>query len=219
MSEHTTPVWDLPVRLFHWSLLALVCFSWWSGEQGEMWLKYHFWSGYTILTLVLFRLLWGFWGSYYARFAAFLRGPTTVLRSLRELWHARPMTVLGHNPLGGWMVLALLLVLGVQSVTGLFANDDIMWEGPLYAHISKDLSDQLTGIHEGNFNLLLVLVAIHVAAIAWHRWRKGERLVRAMLTGRKPAPAGTVARPYVSLWRALLVLLAVALAVAGLIRI
>lgn len=219
MSAPTTPVWDLPVRLFHWSLLALVCFSWWSGEQGEMWLKYHFWSGYAILTLVLFRTGWGFWGSHYARFAQFLRGPVAVLHSWRELWTARPMAVLGHNPVGGWMVIALLLGLAVQTVTGLFANDDIMWEGPLYAHVSKDLSDRLTGIHELNFNLLLALVAVHVAAIAWHRWRKGERLVRAMLTGEKPAPAGMAVTPMVSLWRALLVLLGAGLVVAGLIRL
>ena len=219
MRELHIPTWDLPVRLFHWTLLGLVGFSWWSGEQGEMWLKYHFWSGYAILSLVVFRLVWGFCGSYYARFAQFLRGPAAVLASLRELLSPRPMSTLGHNPLGGWMVLALLAVLLVQTLTGLFANDDIMWEGPLYAHVSKDLSDRLTGIHGFNFDILLALVGIHVAAIGWHRWRKGERLVSAMLSGYKPAPADTESRAFVSLWRALVIFVIVALAVAGLIRL
>jgi len=219
MRELLIPIWDLPVRLFHWALLVLVGFSWWSGEQGELWLKYHFWSGYAILTLVLFRVVWGFCGSHYARFAQFLRGPVTVLGSLRELLGPQPMRSLGHNPLGGWMVLALLTVLLVQTLTGLFANDDIMWEGPLYAHVSKDLSDRLTGLHGLNFDVLLALVAVHVLAIGWHRWRKGERLVRAMVTGLKPAPSATGQSAFVSLWRAGVIFLIVALAVAGLVRL
>ena len=117
------------------------------------------------------------------------------------------------------MVLALLAVLAFQFATGLFANDDIMWEGPLYAHVSKDLSDRLTGIHHLNFDALLALVAVHVAAIGWHRWRKGERLVRAMLDGRQPAPPGTEARAYASLRRALVVLALAALVVAAVVRL
>lgn len=191
-------VWDLPVRLFHWGIVALLGYSWWSGEEGGMTLEYHMWSGYAVLTLVLFRVLWGFAGSGTARFASFVRGPAAVLASLRELGSARPLHLAGHNPLGGWMVLALLLCLLVQTSSGLFANDDLFNEGPLYEHVSKALSDTLTAVHHLNFGLLLGLVALHVAAVAWHRLRKGERLVGAMIHGRKrldgPAPALARAR-------------------------
>lgn len=219
MNIAKTPVWDLPVRLFHWALVALVGFSWWSGEQGEMWLKYHFWSGYAILTLVIFRVLWGFWGSHYARFTQFLRGPRTVFKTLPALFSPRAMPVLGHNPVAGWMVLALLLVLLVQTATGLFANDDIMWEGPLYPLVSKALSDRLTGIHEFNFGVLGGLVGIHIAAILWHRLRKGERLVSAMLTGYQPHPSAVPVPAWVSRWRALALLICAALMVFGILKL
>ncbi|MGE3772500.1 MAG: cytochrome b/b6 domain-containing protein [Gammaproteobacteria bacterium] len=201
MSLSTVRVWDLPVRLFHWAIVALLGYSWWSGEEGGMMLEYHMWSGYAVLTLVLFRVLWGFAGSGTARFADFVRGPAAMLASLRELWSARPLHFAGHNPLGGWMVLALLACLLVQTLSGLFANDDLFNEGPLYKHVGKALSDTLTGVHHLNFGVLLALVALHVAAVAWHRLRKGERLVGAMIHGRKSldAPAPVLARA----WRAL----------------
>lgn len=201
MKLTSVTVWDLPVRLFHWALVGLLGFSWWSGEEGGMALERHLWAGYAVLALVLFRCVWGCVGSATARFTHFVRGPRTVLASLPELASARPLHVAGHNPLGGWMVLALLLVLLVQTATGLFANDDLFNEGPLYAHVGKALSDTLTGLHHLNFKLLLALVALHVAAIAWHRVRKGEKLVSAMVHGRKalPAPAPLPANA----WRAL----------------
>ena len=113
----------------------LVVFSWLSAEAGGTWLKYHFWSGYAIGTLVGFRVLWGLIGSRHARFSDFLRGPTAVIGTLRALVGREPLSYLGHNPVGGWMVLALLGVLGFQFATGLFANDDIMNEGPLYPRV------------------------------------------------------------------------------------
>ncbi len=186
MSIVTTRVWDLPVRLFHWAVVALVAFLWWSGEEGGMALKYHMWAGYAVLSLVLFRVAWGFVGSASARFPAFVRGPRAVFASLRELVSARPLHIASHNPLGGWMVLALLLCLLVQTSSGLFANDDLFNEGPLYKYAGKALSDTLTAVHHLNFTVLLGLVALHVAAVIWHRLRKGERLVAAMVHGRKP---------------------------------
>jgi cytochrome b len=178
-------VWDLPVRLFHWAVLALCAFSWWSAERGGLMLKYHFWSGYALLTLVLFRILWGLFGSETARFGDFLHGPRRVLATLRELPGPRPLRVAGHNALGGWMVLALLVVLLLQAGSGLFANDDLFNEGPLYRHVGKSVSDWLTGFHHTNFTALLALVALHVLGVGWHRLRKGERLVAAMIHGRK----------------------------------
>lgn len=197
----TARVWDLPVRLFHWAIVVLLLFSWWSAEEGGMMLKYHMWSGYSVLSLVLFRIAWGFAGSVTARFAHFVRGPRAVLGTLRELMNARPAHLAGHNPLGGWMVLVLLCSLLVQTLTGLFANDDLFNEGPLYRHVGKAASDTLTSLHHLNFSLLLVLIALHVAAVAYHRLRKGERLVAAMIHGRK-AVVGA-APPLASAWQAL----------------
>lgn len=201
MKTPAVRVWDLPVRLFHWSLVGLLGYSWWSGEEGGMALESHMWSGYAVLSLVLFRVAWGFVGSDTARFTQFVRGPRAVLASLRELWSRRPLPHTGHNPAGGWMVLALLTCLLVQTVSGLFANDDLFNEGPLYKYAGDSLSDALTAVHHFNFAVLLVLVALHVAAVAWHRLRKGEPLVGAMIHGYKPieGPAPVLARA----WRAL----------------
>ena len=207
---HQVKVWDLPVRLFHWLLVALMGFSWWSAEEGGVTLQYHMWSGYAILSLVLFRILWGFVGSDTARFTNFLAGPSRILATARELFTRAPLPDAGHNALGGWMVLALLAGLLVQAGTGLFANDDIMNEGPLYDKVSKAVSDRLSEAHEVNFAILLTLVGLHVAAIAWHRWRKGEHLARAMFTGTKSLPAPVPPPRLGPVWLA-----AVLLAVSG----
>ena len=186
MSATPAKVWDLPVRLFHWALVILCGFSWWSAEEGGLTLQYHMWAGYSILALVIFRVMWGFAGSASARFASFLHGPARVMAAVRELLTPAPMQVAGHNPLGGWMVAVMLVCLLVQTGSGLFANDDILNEGPLYKYAGKALSDTLTSLHHLNFNVLLGLVVLHVLAIVWHRVRKGERLTAAMVHGRKP---------------------------------
>ena len=158
-------VWDVPVRLFHWLLLALIGFSWWSGEQGNEWMEYHGWSGYAILTLVLFRIAWGFVGSDTARFAHFVRGPRISYAYFRSVLQRRPEVYLGHNPLGGWMILSLMLVLLVQAMTGLFGNDDDAYEAPLSHWLSHDTSSLITTLHAYNFDLLLGLIGLHVAAV------------------------------------------------------
>lgn len=192
---HRVYVWDLPTRLFHWLIVALVAFSFYTGKTGGTLMQYHEWSGVAILVLVLFRVLWGFWGGAYARFTAFLKGPGAVRRYAASLFGLDYRPHLGHNPLGGWSILAMLICLFVQSATGLFANDDIFTEGPLYAWVSKSTSDGLTGIHHINQNVLLGLVALHLSAIAFHFVVKRENLVVPMVTGRKAwpqaaAPAG-----------------------------
>ena len=210
-------VWDVPVRLFHWTIVGLIAFSWWSAEEGGMMLKYHMWSGYAVLTLVLFRVLWGFAGSTTARFSDFVHGPAVVIAGLRDLASTRALHVPGHNPAGGWMVVLLLLCLLTQTGTGLFANDDIFNEGPLYKHVGKALSDRLTALHHLNFSVLMGLIGMHVAAIVYHRVRKGERLVGAMIHGRKPidGPPPRLAPA----WRALPWLAACAAAVAVIVNL
>ncbi|MGE0483136.1 MAG: cytochrome b/b6 domain-containing protein [Gammaproteobacteria bacterium] len=219
MSTYRVRVWDLPVRLFHWAIVGLVCFAWWSAEEGGVTLKYHMWCGYTVFGLVLFRIAWGFTGSRYARFGEFLHGPRRVLESARMVWTRAPSGAVGHNPLGGWMIVALLVSLLVQAGTGLFANDDLFNEGPLYGHVGKDLSDLLTGIHHVNFNVLCVLIALHVAAVAWHRLRKGERLVGAMFNGCKQLPAPAPEAAPTAPWRAALAALASAAVVVTIVNL
>ncbi|HEU5284682.1 MAG TPA: cytochrome b/b6 domain-containing protein [Burkholderiales bacterium] len=212
-------VWDLPVRLFHWLLVALIATSWITAEIGGNAMQYHQWSGMSILTLVLFRVLWGFFGSTRARFSDFVRGPRTALAYACGLVRGGTAFYPGHNPLGGWMVVALLASLRVQTATGLFANDDIMIEGPLARHVSKETSDWLTGIHHINFAVLTVLIAVHVAAALFYLLVKRDNLVLPMITGRKPIAEGRGFEPPRGgpLWLAVLLLALCAGAVWGIV--
>jgi cytochrome b len=134
--------------------------------------------GLTILGLLVFRIIWGFIGSTYARFTQFVRGPAAIRAYLRGEWHG-----LGHNPLGALSVLALLGVLMLQAGTGLFANDDIAFEGYLVPLIGSELSSKITGIHKLLETVLLLLVAAHVGAIVFYIRVKKHNLVQPMLTG------------------------------------
>ena len=184
-------VWDAPVRLFHWLLLLLLGLSWYTGEVGGLdEMTWHMWSGYAVLALVLARVAWGLVGSTSARFGHFLYGPGEAIRYAAGLARRKPPHYPGHTPLGGWMIAAMLACLLVQTGTGLFANDDIFTEGPLVPWISKDLSDWLTTIHKWNFELLLVLAGVHVAAVAFYAVVLRQNLVKAMFTGRKPLEDG-----------------------------
>jgi cytochrome b len=188
-------VWDLPTRLFHWLLVVLVAMTWLSAQFD--WFEIHFLGGYAVLSLLLFRLAWGMVGGGAARFAAFVRGPRAAIAHVRHLRlppEARPF-VPGHNPLGGWMVLLLLAVLGLQTATGLFSSDEIVNDGPLSGHLTAAGVKIATGIHKVNANLILGAAAIHVLAVLTY-WIIGrENLIRAMITGRKPLPPGAAPAP------------------------
>lgn len=207
--QRIVKVWDLPVRLFHWALVVLFAFLFWSGKTGGNAMEYHMYAGYMVLALVLFRLMWGFAGSTHARFAGFLTGPRRAIEFGKRLMSKSPAHVAGHNPLGGWMVVVMLVSLLVQAGTGLFSNDDIATEGPLFNLVSKDLSDRLSSIHSWNFNLLLGLAGVHILAVLFHALVKKENLVTAMFTGVKRLDASAFepresnAVPFVSSWRAL----------------
>jgi cytochrome b len=184
-----TPVWDAFVRLFHWSLVALFTFSVVSAKIGGAWITWHVYSGYAILSLVLFRLMWGFVGGEYARFASFLAGPLRGAKFAASLFKKGTHAVIGHNPVGGWMVIVLLLLLGTQAILGLFSNDEIATSGALARYVSDEASIRAMSWHRRIGDALLILVAIHVAAVLFHVLVKKEGLIRAMFSGKKHLPA------------------------------
>jgi cytochrome b len=178
-------VWDLPTRLFHWGLVLLVAVSFVTVQIGGNAMRYHELSGFTILALLLFRVLWGVVGGQTSRFVSFVRGPTAVMAYARGLFRGETKPHLGHNPLGGWSILAMLAALLVQAGTGLFANDDIITEGPLYSWVSKATSDGLTQFHRFNASLIVALVLLHLSAVFFYLVFKRENLIKPMITGKK----------------------------------
>ncbi|VCU71848.1 hypothetical protein PIGHUM_03938 [Pigmentiphaga humi] len=176
-------VWDLPTRLFHWLLVACVIGAFATIKAGGLWAEYHMLFGYSVLGLILFRIVWGLVGSANARFSRFVRGPGSVLGYLRGRLPRTP----GHNPLGALSVIAMILLLGYQAVTGLFANDEIFMQGPLAALVDTRLSDQLTRLHKLDELPILILLGLHIAAVLWYRLVKKQKLIGAMVTGNAPA--------------------------------
>jgi cytochrome b len=182
-SDGAQPIWDLPVRLVHWLLAALIAFSWWSVHHHHT--DWHIWSGCAILTLLIFRLLWGFVGSSTARWASFFRSPRGFRDYFRGSWVG-----IGHNPLGALSVLAMYLAVVVQVGLGLVAEDeDGIYTGPLSGLVSIDTSDRARDVHELWFDVILALIALHLAAIIYYRLR-GQKLTTAMITGRGQVAEG-----------------------------
>jgi cytochrome b len=213
-------VWDVPTRLFHWLLVALLVTSWITGKTGGDALRYHFWSGYAILTLVLFRIVWGLIGGTHARFTTFVRGIPTALHHVREVFSRGPTSDVGHNAIGGWMIVVLLMALLVQTGSGLFADDDIVTTGPLGDLVSSSTRSRLTTIHKYNFELILILAGIHILAVFTYLVFKRQNLIGAMITGRKHGLAAstldaTQTHPAI----AAAVLLGAAAVVAGIVNL
>lgn len=221
------PIWDLPTRMFHWSLALLIALLWLSGAHSA-WLnaglaamglpetdamRWHGRCGYGVLGLVLFRLLWGFFGSDTARFVRFLRGPKAVLGYLRQLPRRDGPRHAGHNPAGGWMVAGMLGALAAQAALGLASSDGVGFEGPLASWAGEDWSERLAGWHEVLFDGLTALIGLHVAAVLFYWLYKRDNLVRPMLTGHRWLPEGTAAPRLAGLGRAL----GCALVAAGLV--
>jgi len=206
-------VWDGPVRLFHWALLALVVTSWLSIEFFNS-MRVHMLSGEAVLALLLFRLVWGVVGSDTARFSHFLGNPFHAAAHLRELARRGPDTQVGHNAAGGWMVLAMLLVLLAQATTGLLASDEESFvEGPLNHLVGGAWGAWALSQHRLLFTVIQVLVALHVLAIIAYAVLKRHNLVRPMITGKKRLPAATPQPRLRSPWLALVVLAAASAAV------
>lgn len=178
MTEAKVRVWDLPVRIFHWSLVLLMTGVFVTAKIGGNAMAWHGRFGLAILGLLVFRIVWGFVGSAYARFSYFVRGPAAIVAYLRGEWSG-----IGHNPLGALSVLALLVLPLVQTLTGLFANDDIAFQGYLYSLVDAGMSSRITGLHKLGEPVLILIVALHLAAIIFYVRVKKQNLVTPMITG------------------------------------
>jgi cytochrome b len=176
-------VWDLPLRIFHWLLALAVLSAVVTGEIGGALIDWHGRIGVLILGLLIFRVIWGFVGSSHSRFAHFFPTPSKIKAYLKGHWKGH-----GHNPLGAISVIALLAVLFTLVGAGLFSNDDIAFQGPLFPFVSKSLSNKLSAIHAWGITVLAVLVVLHVAAIVFYARVKKHNLVGPMVTGKKVVP-------------------------------
>lgn len=208
-------VWDWPVRVVHWSIVVLVMASVTTGLVGSEAMTWHMRSGQLLLALVIFRIAWGFVGSANARFASFLRGPAEVAAYARSLIRPPHHPHVTHNPLGGWMVVALLLALLVQATTGLFTADDVMNEGPLAKLASDETIRAMGKVHRRAWWLLVALASVHIVAVIGYFAHLGEDLVYPMVSGEKVLPT-RLHRPHdaaASTPRALVLLAMSALAV------
>ncbi|MBU6259386.1 MAG: cytochrome b/b6 domain-containing protein [Burkholderiales bacterium] len=187
-------VWDLPTRLFHWTLALAVIgavATAWTGGNAMVW---HLRLGCGVLALLVFRIGWGLFGGRWSRFASFAWGPAAIARYLRGQALPGERFDIGHNPLGSLSVWALLAILALQVGTGLFADDEIDTVGPLNQYVRTSTGRRLTGWHHGPGQwIVLTLLALHLAAIAWYRWRRGTDLVRPMWRGDKALPPATPA--------------------------
>jgi cytochrome b len=191
----TQRVWDLPLRLFHWSLALLVAFSLYTGINGgfkEM--DYHMMSGYGILTLVIFRVIWGLIGSTHSRFRSFTN-LSELIPYTRRLLNRDQTCIAGHNPLGTLSIVAMLVALTAQATTGLFANDDIFLEGPLVHLVDDATSDRLTTVHHLCAKALYVLIGLHLTAITFHELYQKDRLILPMISGHKKVLSTSADKP------------------------
>jgi cytochrome b len=197
-------IWDVATRLFHWlvALLVLAAYMTWRLN----WMNWHAWAGYAVLTLILFRLLWGFFGSESARFSHFLASPRVALRHLALIFHREPDRRAGHNPAGGWMVLLLLALLLGETLTGIYVNNDIAVEGLWTEMVPASVADIITDLHEIFWQILLGAIALHVLAVIAYWAAKNQNLLLPMITGRKTLPTDIAAPKMAGPLRALVLL-------------
>ena len=195
-------VWDLPTRLFHWTLVGLIALCWWTAEEHNY--DLHLWSGIAVLTLLIFRILWGLFGSSTARFADFVRGPAAVHAYLAGRWRG-----IGHSPLGALSVVVLMGLVAVEVGLGLFATDeDGLLLGPLSGFVSISASNEMAEIHEEFFDVLLVFIGLHVAAVLFYLIARKQNLIGPMVTGKAKLDPDTQPMRPGKWWVAILCLVA-----------
>jgi len=205
-------VWDIPSRIAHWALALSILGNYGTAEYGWFSMQWHFYFGYAAITLVLFRVLWGFFGSEHARFRNFVRGPGAVWRNLRALVNKNSVETTGHSALGGWAVIVLLAATFAQGISGLFKTDDIEWFGPLSEIASGDLVEQMSWFHSNFEGVLLIIIGIHIVAALLYLVIKKQNLIGPMISGVKHSIQAEDAKQK-PIWLALLLL---AISAAGL---
>jgi cytochrome b len=210
-------VWDIPIRVFHWLIVALVAAAYATWRLN--WMVLHGWVGDAVLTLLLFRLMWGFLGGETARFSRFLASPRMAIQHLKHTFQREPDRQMGHNPAGGWMVLLLLALLLVETLTGLYVANDIADEGPLTEFVPPWAANAIASAHAILWDALLAAIVLHVLAIAAFAAIKGQNLLRPMITGTKLLPANSPEPWAGSAARAGLLLLGCAVATAILVNL
>lgn len=178
-------IWDIPTRLFHWLLVFSLAGQYITAELMDNAMQWHFYLGYFTLGLIIFRLIWGIAGSDYAKFSQFIYGPRAVLRYAGTLFKRDSEAHAGHNPLGGWVVIIMLSLVAVQAVSGLFMTDDIFLDGPWRAAVEDSTLKTMSYLHNNVFNILLVVIALHIAAIGFYAVYKKQKLAPAMVHGKK----------------------------------
>ncbi len=194
-------VWDSPTRAMHWLLVISIATCWWTGENDE--LEYHQYSGYVALWVVLLRVYWGFVGSSTSKFVNFLRGPRTVFKYVRTLHLRNTPATLGHNALGAISVLVLLSAVAAVVGTGLFAVDfDVLYSGPLSSYVDYRQGRKIARLHGGTlFNILLVVIALHLLAVSFYYAYKRHNLVATMITGKRKGEAVGQELQVAPVWR------------------
>ena len=213
-SSRAVLVWDAPTRLFHWLVAVLVAAAYATWRLN--WMVWHGWVGEALLALLLFRLLWGFFGSETARFSRFLTSPRTALQHVRYALLREPDRQVGHNPAGGWVVVVLLALLLAETLTGLYVANDIADEGSLTEIVPAPVANAISAAHAILWDVLLALIAFHVLAIAAYAVAKGQNLLLPMITGTKVLPA-SVRAPRMGSYALAAVLLAGGAAAAAII--
>lgn len=214
--EPSVPVWDKFVRIFHWSLVLCIFTAMVTGFlMGPEMVPVHVYAATSATVLVFLRILWGFFGPSYARFRSFTFSPRTILRHALAVRSGTAKRYLGHNPLGGAMILALIAAIALLGVTGAVVLGGVLKTGPLAAFASYATGDAAKEVHESIALFLLFLVIGHLAGVIFESRHANDPLVPAMVTGQKPARDGDVTSPSVRVYRGtMLVVSALALTIA-----
>jgi cytochrome b len=207
-------VWDVPTRLFHWLTAALIVVAYVTYLVG--WMEWHAVAGNAALTLVVFRLLWGFFGSETSRFSRFVAAPRAAVAHLAQIFRREPDRQVGHNAAGGWMVLLLLVLVFGEALSGIYVQNEVANQGPLSEITPARLANAITASHRIFWDALLAAVLLHTLAIVVYAAAKGQDLLRPMITGSKILPPGVAQPPVAGTLRAALLLGVSALAVAAL---
>jgi len=178
-------IWDLPTRLFHWLLVASLIVQYVTVEWMDSAVQWHFYLGYFTLGLIAFRFIWGIIGPKYARFSHFVTGPVPVVSYVKTLLSKAPASTAGHNPLGGWFVVIMLVLIAIQGISGLFMTDDVFLDGPYRQMADSDTLEVMNWLHHVTFDILIYVIALHVGAIIFYTFYKKRRLVPAMIHGKQ----------------------------------